>query len=27
MDRSTMLVERLKKLSSSVISDVLDVCG
>jgi 4-hydroxy-4-methyl-2-oxoglutarate aldolase len=27
MNGSTMLVERLKKLSSSVISDVLDVCG
>jgi len=27
MDGSTTLVERLKNLSSSVISDVLDVCG
>ena len=27
MDGSTTLVERLKKLSSSVVSDVLDVCG
>jgi 4-hydroxy-4-methyl-2-oxoglutarate aldolase len=27
MDGSTTLVERLKNLSSSVISDVLDICG
>jgi 4-hydroxy-4-methyl-2-oxoglutarate aldolase len=27
MDGTTGLVERLKKLSSSVVSDVLDVCG